>query len=185
MPTWASEHFADHLIGLEFHTETDHKPLLPLLSTRNLEDPPARVQHFRIRMMRLTYSISHLSGKSLYTADTLSRKTLATPLKQEEETLEADVRAYVDSIVKYLSATEDPLEDFRCQQQQDEITRQLTTYCSEGGQKIPSSLVHLKCSYLLIQARGCMWSIGHRRPLPNALCSGLILLLLSSFYIAA
>ena len=101
-------------------------------------------------MMRLTYSISHLSGKSLYTADTLSRKTLATPVKQEEETLEADVRAYDDSIVKYLSAIEDPLEDFRCQQQQDEITRQLITYCSEGGQKIPSSLVHLKCSYLLI-----------------------------------
>ena len=28
--------------------------------------------------------------------------------------------------------TEDRLEDFRTQQQQDEITRQLITYCSEG-----------------------------------------------------
>ena len=42
--TWASERFADYLIGLEFHIETDHKPLVPLLSSRNLEDLPARVQ---------------------------------------------------------------------------------------------------------------------------------------------
>ena len=46
--TWASECFTDYLIGLEFHIETDHKPLVPLLSTRNLEDLPARVQ--RVRM---------------------------------------------------------------------------------------------------------------------------------------
>lgn len=46
--TWASEHFVDYLIGLEFHVETDHKPLVPLLSTRNLEDLPARVQQFQM-----------------------------------------------------------------------------------------------------------------------------------------
>ena len=130
--TWASERFADYLIGLEFHIETDHKPLVPLLSTRNLEDLPARVQRFRMRMMRFTYSISHVPGKSLYTADTLSRAPLVRPLNREEEKLEVDVQAYVDSIVKYLPATEDRLEDFRSQQQQDEITRQLITYCSEG-----------------------------------------------------
>ena len=38
--TWASESFADYLIGLQFHIETDHKPLVPLLSTKNLEDLP-------------------------------------------------------------------------------------------------------------------------------------------------
>ena len=26
--TWASERFADYLIGLKFHIETDHKPLV-------------------------------------------------------------------------------------------------------------------------------------------------------------
>ena len=82
--------------------------------------------------MRFTYSISHVPGKSLYTADTLSWAPLVRPLNQEEEKLEADVQAYVDSIVKYLPATEDRLKDFRTQQQQDEITRQLITYCSEG-----------------------------------------------------
>ena len=83
--TWASERFADYLIGLEFHIETDRKPLVPLLSTRNLEDLPARVQRFRVRMMRFTCSVSHVPGKALYTADTLSRAPLVRPLNQEEK----------------------------------------------------------------------------------------------------
>ena len=53
------------------------------------------------------------------------------PLTKRKK-LETDVRAYVDSIVRYLPATEDRLEDFRSQQQQHEITRQLIAYCSEG-----------------------------------------------------
>ena len=44
--TWASEHFANYLISLKCHIETNQKPLIPLLSTRNLKDLPARVQCF-------------------------------------------------------------------------------------------------------------------------------------------
>lgn len=130
--TWASERFADYLIGLKFHIETDHKPLVPLLSTKNLEDLPARVLRFRMRMMRFSYTISHVPGKSLCTADALSRAPLTRPLNHEEKKLEADVKAFVDSIVKYLPATESRLEELRSQQQQDEVTRQLITYCTEG-----------------------------------------------------
>ena len=79
--TWASERFADYLIGLKYHIETDHKPLVPLLSTKNLEGLPARVQRFRMRMMRFSYTISHVPGKSLCTADALSRAPLARPIK--------------------------------------------------------------------------------------------------------
>ena len=35
--TWASERFQDYLIGLHYTIETDHKPLVPLLSTKYLE----------------------------------------------------------------------------------------------------------------------------------------------------
>ena len=88
-------------------------------------------------MMKFNYSISHVPGKSFYTADTLSCKPLTRSLNRKEEKLEADVRAYVNSIVKYLPAMEDRLEDFRSQQQQDKIRRQLITYCSEGWSEKP------------------------------------------------
>ena len=38
--TWACERFADYLLGLEFNIQTDHKPLVPLFSTKCLEELP-------------------------------------------------------------------------------------------------------------------------------------------------
>jgi hypothetical protein len=38
--TWACEHLADYLIGLKFHIQTDHKPLVPLFSSKHLEELP-------------------------------------------------------------------------------------------------------------------------------------------------
>ena len=52
--TWACERFQDYLIGKRFHIETDHKPLVPLLSTKNL---PIRIQQFRLRLIRVGSSV--------------------------------------------------------------------------------------------------------------------------------
>ena len=75
--TWACERFADYLVGLKFSIETDHKPLVPLFSTKNLDGLPVRVQRFRMRMMRFQFSIYHVPGKSLIVADMLSRAPLS------------------------------------------------------------------------------------------------------------
>ena len=69
--TWACERFSDFLIGIEFCIQTEHKPLVPLFSTNNLEELPVRVQRFRIRMLRFHFSIVHVPGKDLVLADTL------------------------------------------------------------------------------------------------------------------
>ena len=53
------------LIGLHFQIETDHKPLVPLLSAKPLDQLPIRVQRFRLRMMRFDYVITHVPGKNL------------------------------------------------------------------------------------------------------------------------
>ena len=82
--------------------------------------------------MRFAHTISQVPGKNLCTADALSRAPIVRPLNQEEEKLTDDVKAYVDSVIKHLPATEDRLEELRSQQQQDEVTKQLITYCSDG-----------------------------------------------------
>ena len=56
--TWACERLSDYLVGLKFHIYTDHKPLVPLFSSKHLEELPIRVQRFRLRMMRFQFSIS-------------------------------------------------------------------------------------------------------------------------------
>ena len=81
-------------------------------------------------MIRFSCSISHVPGKNLYTADTLSRAPIVKPLNQQEEKLENEVKAYVDSVFRYLPATKDRLEELRCQQQEDEVTKQIMEYSS-------------------------------------------------------
>ena len=75
--TWAMERWRELLLGMEnLKVETDHKPLIPLLSTKSLDELPARIQRFRIRLMKYSFKISHTPGKSMYTADALSRSPL-------------------------------------------------------------------------------------------------------------
>ena len=91
--TWACERLSDYLVGLKFHIETDHKPLMPLFTTKNLEELPVRVQRFRLRMMRYNYTISHVPGTDLIIADTLSRAP-APEVNLDPDLLE-ETEAYV------------------------------------------------------------------------------------------
>ena len=72
--TWACTRFRDYLIGITFTLETDHKPLISLLGTaQSLDQLPPRIQRMKMRLMGFSYTIIHVHGKKLYTADTLSR----------------------------------------------------------------------------------------------------------------
>ena len=64
--TWACDRFADFLMDLEFHIQTDHKPLVPLFSTKQLDELPLRVQTFRMCLMRYQFTISHVFDYSRY-----------------------------------------------------------------------------------------------------------------------
>lgn len=93
--TWASERFRDYLIGLRFEMQTDHKPLVSLLGSKNIDELPVRIQRFRMRLMRFDYSVMHVPGKDLNTADTLSR---LPDLKTDSAAvdLQNEVEAFVD-----------------------------------------------------------------------------------------
>ncbi len=43
---WASDRFSDYILGRSFLIETDHKPLVPILNTKNLDNLPPRVLRF-------------------------------------------------------------------------------------------------------------------------------------------
>ena len=72
--------FSDSLIGMNFKIETDHKPLIPLLGSNDLDILCPRVHRFRIRLMSFSYSIVYVPGKALSTADALSR----APIERQE-----------------------------------------------------------------------------------------------------
>jgi len=101
--TWACEWFADYLVGSTFFCETDHKPLVPLLSSKNLDKLPPCIQRFCMRLMRFCFTISHVPGKDLVIADASSRAPLGKPTSTDES-LQSEVEVYL--IIATLPASE-------------------------------------------------------------------------------
>ncbi len=81
--TWACEKFNDYILGMKFHIETDHKPLISLFGKKNLDELPVRIQRFRMRLMKYNYTIQHIPGKELVVPDTLSRAPVSQPTQQD------------------------------------------------------------------------------------------------------
>ena len=128
--TWASERFQTYLMGKEYTLITDHKPLVVLLGNKNLEDLPPRILRFRWRLIRYNYNVQFLPGKEIYTADALSRAPVSEDSQQDESIQETAV--FVEQVISHLPATDMRLEQVRCQQQDDEICRQIRQYVNEG-----------------------------------------------------
>ncbi len=127
--TWACERLQSYLLGMSFTIETDHKPLVPLLSSKALDELPPRVLRFRLRLLKFTYNMVHMPEKQLITADTLSRAPVGHTATQEEEELEADVQIFVDSIRQSLPATEARLQQLAEKQKDDPVCSTLRQYC--------------------------------------------------------
>ena len=84
---WAMEKCKYFLLGCEsFLLGTDHKPLLGILSDRNMEDVEnPRLQRLKEKTLRYRFSICHVPGKLNKVADAASRFPTSQP--EEGDTL--------------------------------------------------------------------------------------------------
>ena len=81
--------------------------------------------------MRFSYTVSHVPGKDLSTADALSRSPSQTAT-QADEHFANEVQIFVDSVVAGLPATEGRLQEIRENQKQDNICSQIMDFCEFG-----------------------------------------------------
>ena len=129
--TWACERFLHYLLGLPFEIETDHKPLVSLLGNKPIDELPLRIQRFRMRMMKYTYSIFHVPGKNLIIADALSRAP-SQHLTSEDEEWNKEMNIYVETIFNTLPASDTKIQQIQISQDKDTTCLLLKKYCLEG-----------------------------------------------------
>ena len=170
--TWACEKFSDFILGKRIDIETDHKPLVPLLGMKHLDSLPPRVLRFRLRLDRYNYDICHVPGKSLYTADTLSRAPLPEPLPISSIQLQELAEQNVLSAVYNLPVSSHRLKIYRQAQSVDPVCKILLQYCRDGWppeRKIdPTTRPYWEVQAELTTADGLIMR-GNRLVIPDAL----------------
>uniref|UniRef100_H3BG27 Gypsy retrotransposon integrase-like protein 1 n=1 Tax=Latimeria chalumnae TaxID=7897 RepID=H3BG27_LATCH len=108
---WACKKFEKYLYGLDsFKLMTDHKPLIPLINSRDLDCVPIRCQQLLMRMMQYNPQAEYVPGKALVVADTLSRHPL-TAIKPEVLEMVEEIEAYEDA-----SFSSKPMSDLKIPQ---------------------------------------------------------------------
>ena len=129
--TWAVERFSQFLLGMNFIIETDHKPLIPLLSSKEIACMPPRIQRFRLRLMRFSPTVEYVPGKQQVTADALSRAPVGTPTESDINFVELTAEMEKQAI-KVLPASTEKLEAVRVGQRNDPVLCEVREYCNRG-----------------------------------------------------
>jgi transposase InsO family protein len=130
---WVCEKFERYLVGLpSFRLQTDHKPLVPLIGDKSLDEVPLRCQRLLMRMMRFNPIPEYVPGRELVVADVLSRSPLAD---EKPSDMEEEVDCYVHDITSRWPASENRMDRIRNATREDPLLRQVMEYTMDGWPK--------------------------------------------------
>lgn len=143
---WACEKFDRFLCGLgQFKLLTDHKPLVPLINNKDLDNTPLRCQRLLMRLMRYNAKAEYSPGKSLVISDALSRSPLAPQMHRSST--EDDVKAHVDLVVSNLPVSPGRRSELQSSTSDDSTLQAAIHYTIAGWpryeQDVPDNLKRL------------------------------------------
>ena len=128
------EKFSKYLVGLpQFELQTDHKPLVPLIATKDLDQCPIRCQRLLMLLMRFNPQVRHVPGKELVFTDALSRAPL--PISTEPESRIEEIADSVDFVQACWPAGEEFLEKVRTNTARDPTLQQVAKDIVNGWPK--------------------------------------------------
>ena len=125
--TWACERLDQYVRGLCFTVETDHKPLVPLMTTKDLSLVPARILRMRLRMMRYSPMFRYVPGCQNQLADALSRAPTCAPSPDDSEFI-----GQVESAAESLVPANEQIARIKEAQRADAIVKEVIGYCESG-----------------------------------------------------
>ena len=118
-------------MGKSVVAETDHKPLVSLLTTRTLDEVPPTVPRLRMQLMRFHFKeVNNVPGKEMYIADALTR--MQSENTNRMATVPEEMNIYVDGVLDSLPVSVVKLIEIKEAQDEDPVCRQIKNYCPKG-----------------------------------------------------
>uniref|UniRef100_A0A1A8FJW6 Reverse transcriptase RNase H-like domain-containing protein n=1 Tax=Nothobranchius korthausae TaxID=1143690 RepID=A0A1A8FJW6_9TELE len=135
---WACERFARYIQGMgHVRLQTDHKPLVPLINSYDLDKTPLRCQRLLMRLMRFNVTAEHVPVKQLVVADALSRHPLHGCYQSETD---SQVKAYVSNVVTSKPIKPQKLEEIRRATQRDPELQKAIIFIRQGRMELLKEL---------------------------------------------
>ena len=129
---WACEKFDRYICGHGNVTViTDHKPLVPLINSKDLDEVPLRCQRLLMRLMRYHITAKHVPGRDMHVSDALSR----SPLQSSQSSTVEDVEMHVQSVVFNLPASDAKRTEIRSATNNDPVLQSAIVYALTGWQR--------------------------------------------------
>ncbi len=89
--------FHQYVYGRSVNVETDHKPLVSIMS-KPLFAAPARLQRMLLQLQRYDLDVQYIPGKCIPVADTLSRKFVSDTYPELAEGMDTHVHTVISSL---------------------------------------------------------------------------------------
>ena len=137
---WACEKFSRYLVGLTaFRLFTDHKQLVPLINTQDLDRAPLRCQRMLMRLRRYNLKAEHVPGKLLIVPDTLSRSPVSSGDTKESSMME-EIECYSVAVDSLRPLSDRLLWKIRAASERDPILQEAMNYTRFGWPSHVSSV---------------------------------------------
>ena len=142
---WSCEKFSRYLVGLPSVTiQTDHKPLVPLINYKDLQDTPIRCQRMLMRLMRFSVLAEYVPGKEMMAADALSRSPQTCDNTDTDGVIQmiSDIEHHLDSVdmTWSMEATDKRLKEIADESKKDSVIQAALHYVQVGWPEYASEV---------------------------------------------
>lgn len=136
---FACEKFRIYLQGLpKFRLITDHKPWVPLVNNRDLDQVPVRLQQFLMRLLPFNTIAEYVAGKELVISDCLSRSPRS--INDVEIEISQEIEECVKSWEDIVPISSKKMEQILSETSKDPQLSIIRTYIRQGWPEVIRSV---------------------------------------------
>lgn len=151
--------FHRYIYGQTVNVETDHKPLVAIFK-KNLSEIPQRLQRMMLKLQQYDLSVSHVPGKHMYIADTLSRAHFKQDISHDEtdevlNSLNDDLKIHANFLVNSINVTENKLSQIRQETCKDSTLQKIICLTIRDG-LVKNVWFQMMSKCILIIRTNCM-----------------------------